>query len=132
MCPGPESSVAAEERGRDVMDRVAWASSSVTRDAQGRASACPSEEGRFDGGEGRGRNVRPVRSAALPRQAPAVSDGAGATAGGEEVRSPEEPDGAGDRIESRRARRPAQNDEWASSGKDCEPRLPNRTRHVQP
>src|SRR5689334_11813462 len=91
--------VAVDEAAQGVIDRVAWASSSGTAGAGG--SACPFEEGRFDGREGRGRVVRPVRSPALPRQAPAVSDGAGAAAGGEAVRSPEESHGAGDRTESR-------------------------------
>ncbi len=49
----------------------------------------------------------------VPRQAPAVSDGAGAAAGGEAVRPPQESHGAGDRAESRRARRHAENDECA-------------------
>ena len=109
----------------------AWASSSVTRDDQGRSSACPLEEGRFDGGEGRGGRFDLSDRQRYRDEAPAVPGGTGATAGGEAVRPPQESHGAGDRAESRGRRRAAENDECASAGADREPRFPDRTRNVQ-
>src|SRR5688500_15672185 len=99
---------------RGVIDRIDGASLPVNRDPGGRSSIRPCKKGRFDGGEGRGRSIRPVRSPALPREAPQLSDGLGATPGGEAVRPPQEPHGAGDRIESRGRRRHAENVECAS------------------
>src|SRR4051794_15650761 len=45
--PVTSSSVAGDGNAWDVIERVGWASSPVTRDISGRSSACPFEEGRF-------------------------------------------------------------------------------------
>lgn len=96
------------------------------------AQARPIRGGTLRWGEGRGGRIRPVRSAEVPEEASRVPGGAGAASGGEEVRSAQEHDGAGDRAESRGCRRVAENGECPGSGADSEPGFPDGTRNVQP
>ena len=52
--PVTSTRVAAAGPARDVIDHIAWASSTVTRTRRPDSPVRPVEEGRFDGGEGRG------------------------------------------------------------------------------